>query len=119
MATTALDSAFLEDVTRGLEGVEAGRDAAVDRDLQEDFLDLILGEAVVQRAVNVQLQLRPAVERRQDGEVQHRAGFLGQPRPRPDIARAILRGDVLEGYIEDVRRGLGVITTVVTVTYLE
>src|SRR5436190_17300451 len=57
------DPTFLEHAARDLEGVEAGRDAAIDRDLQEDLLDLLLGEAVVQRTVDVQLELGAAVQR--------------------------------------------------------
>src|SRR6266446_443600 len=100
LRTTALDPTFLEDVAGGLEGVEAGRDAAIDGDLQEDLLDLLLGEAVGQRAVDMQLELGPAIERRQHGEVQHRTRLLRQARACPDIAPAILGGDVLERHHE-------------------
>src|SRR6185312_9193020 len=94
LRTEMSDATFLEDAACGLEGIEAGRDAAIDRDLQEDLLDLLLGEAVVQRAVDMQLELGAAVERRQHGEVQHRAALFGEARSRPGIAPAILGGDV-------------------------
>src|SRR5262249_45862724 len=105
-------AAFLEHVARRLEGVEAGRDAAVDRDLQEDLLDLLLGEAVVQRTVDVQLELGRAVERGQHGEVQHRARLLRQAGTRPDIAPAVFRGDVLERHHEVVGARHGVVDIV-------
>src|SRR3954464_14253399 len=102
-ARTAMSEAtVLEHVARGLEGVEAGRDTAIDRDLQEDLLDLLLAEAVGQRAVDVQLELRPAVQRREHREVQHRARLLGQAGSRPDVTPAIFGGDVLERHHEVV-----------------
>ena len=46
---TSVDKAhLLEDVPGDAETVEAGRHAAIDRDLQEDFAQFGLGDAVVE-----------------------------------------------------------------------
>src|ERR1700744_5721013 len=44
------------------ETVDPGGNAGIDRDLQEDFLDLVLGQTVFQRRLDVQLQLMRAIQ---------------------------------------------------------
>src|SRR5256712_12740944 len=66
-----------------------GGHAAVDRGLQQDLLDLVLGEAVVQGAVEMELQLMLLAERGQHAEVQHRAHLARQPGPVPDVVPAV------------------------------
>ena len=56
------------------------RHAAVDRDLQEHFLDLFLGQAVVERAADVELELVLLAERAQHAEVEDRAHLARQAR---------------------------------------
>src|ERR1700732_18477 len=53
---------LLERLARNAEAVDPGRHAGIDRDLEEDFLDLVLGEAVFQGRLDVQLQLMRAIE---------------------------------------------------------
>src|SRR6185437_644283 len=53
---------FLEGLAGIAKTVDSGGDAGIDRDLQEDFLDLVLGQPVLQRRLDVQFQLMRAVE---------------------------------------------------------
>src|SRR4051794_27477072 len=48
---------FVERLARIPEGIDSRGDAAIDADLQQDLLDLVLGHAVLQSALDVQLQL--------------------------------------------------------------
>src|SRR5947208_2023631 len=66
-----------------------GGHAAVDRGLQQDLLDLVLREAVVQGAVEMELELMLLAERGQHAEVQHRAHLARQPGPVPDVVPAV------------------------------
>src|ERR1700682_3244743 len=45
---------LVESLARVPERIDAGGDAAIDADLKQDFLDLVLGDAVLQRALDVQ-----------------------------------------------------------------
>src|SRR5579859_2369804 len=54
---------FLERLPRIAKRVNAGRDAAINRDLKQDLLDLFLGEPVLQCALHMQLELVRPVER--------------------------------------------------------
>src|SRR5262245_56127550 len=80
---------FLEYFPGGAERDHGRRHAAVDRDLQEHFLDLVLGEAVVQRAADMELELVLLAERAQHAEVENRARLARQPRPVPDVVPAV------------------------------
>src|SRR3954468_10671684 len=64
---------FLEGVARDAEAVDPSRNAAIDGDLQEDLLDLLLGKAVFQRRLDVQLQLMGAVERADHRQIDNAA----------------------------------------------
>src|ERR1700754_2320042 len=83
----------LLDLSKGLtgdaEGIHTGGNPAIDRDLEEDFADLVLADAVGQCAFDMHLQLVRAVERAQHGEVQHAAGFLRQGLEAPDGSPAV------------------------------
>src|SRR5438477_11248539 len=54
---------------RRFECVEASWDAAVNRGVDENFLDLIDGNAVVERTANMKFHFRRAVQRREHGEI--------------------------------------------------
>ena len=54
---------FLERLARRPEAVNARRNPAIDRDLKKYLLDLILGETVFQRGLDMQLQLMRPIER--------------------------------------------------------
>src|SRR5262245_52318220 len=56
-STGLLNPRFLHGLARDPEAVERRRQAAVDRDLEKDLADLLLGEAVVERAADMELQL--------------------------------------------------------------
>ena len=77
----------LEDLDRDLHAVERGRHAAIDRRLQNDLLDLLAGDAVVERATDMKPDLVGAVQRGQEGEVEEAARAPVEPgtapRPRP------------------------------------
>ncbi|MNV57851.1 hypothetical protein D3C71_1502000 [compost metagenome] len=73
--------------------------------MQQDFLDLFHRHAVVQRALDVQLDLGRTVQRRQHRQVQHAARLLFQAGPPPGVAPAPFGGDVLKGHHEVVGAG--------------
>src|SRR5688572_1323843 len=54
---------FRESLARDARRVDARRDAAVHRDLQDDLADLLARETVVQRGLHVQLQLVGTIQR--------------------------------------------------------
>src|SRR5690606_18911129 len=70
------------------ERLERGGDAAVDRRLQQRFLDLLLGGAVGDRPAHVHAQLVVAAERGEHDEVEQAAGAPVQAGPAPDVAPA-------------------------------
>src|SRR5260221_4656849 len=79
----------LEDLLGAAEGGHRCGHAAIDGGLQEDLLDLVLGEAVVEGAADVQLELVLLAERAQHAEVQHRARFARQPGTVPDVVPTV------------------------------
>src|SRR5262245_18567036 len=81
---------LVERFTRVTECVDAGGNTAIDGDLKQDLLDLFLGEAVLQRALDVQLQLVGPVERAEHGEVDDAARAAIEARSRPQRAPAEL-----------------------------
>src|SRR6516165_3578920 len=78
---------LLEGLARVAEGVDPRRHAAIDRDLQQDFLDLVPGQAVLQRALDVQLQFVGPVERAEHRKIYGAPGSRIEPRPRPQCAQ--------------------------------
>jgi hypothetical protein len=58
-ATVSLAFDFLERLARVSEGIDSGRDAAIDGNLKQYLLDLVLREPVLQGSFDVQLQYRP------------------------------------------------------------
>src|SRR6266550_6501735 len=76
------------------ERIDAGRDAGIDRDLHEDFADLVLGQPVGQRAADVQLQLVRPVEDRDHRQIEHRALLAREARTAPARAPAIFRDEL-------------------------
>ena len=98
--------AFLDQhLMRRLEGVEPGGDAAIGRRVQQGRLDLLDRHAVGQRALDVQLDLRRAVQRGQHRQVQQAAGLAVERRVAPGPAPGDGGGGALEGHHEVV--GLG------------
>ena len=99
---------FGEHFARDAETVDAGGHAGIDRDLHEDFADLVLGDAVGQRALDVRAQFVRPVEDRDHGEVEHAAGLARQFLAAPDRAPAIFGEQFLERLVEvvDVLQGV-------------
>src|SRR5258708_39300292 len=79
----------LEDFFRAAEGGDRGRHAAVDRDLEEHLLDLVLREPVVEGAADVQLQLVLLAEGAQHAEIEDRARLARQAGTVPDVVPAV------------------------------
>src|SRR6185436_13939570 len=75
-------------LARVAEGVDARRDAAIDGNLEQDLLDLVLGDAVLQGALDVQLQFLRTAERAEHRQVDDAAGAAVQARPGPQRAPA-------------------------------
>src|ERR1043166_4067196 len=96
---------LLERLARQPEVLDPGGYAAIDRDLQQHLGDLLLGDAVLDRALHVRLELVMAVERREHGEVEHAARAPVETGPVPDRAPAIFGDEVLHRPIEVVGRG--------------
>src|ERR1700730_3836362 len=89
MKPTVAATLVLEDLFGAAESDHRGRHAAVDRDLQEHFLDLVLGEAVVERAADMQLELVLLAERAEHPEVEDRARLARQAGTVPDVVPAV------------------------------
>src|ERR1043166_10259764 len=96
---------LLERLARQPEVLDARGYAAIDRDLQQHLGDFLLGDAVLDRALHVRLELVMAVERGEHGEVEHAARAPVEAGPVPDRAPAILGDEVLHRAIEVVRGG--------------
>src|SRR6266481_4364486 len=91
------------------ESIDAGRHAAIDRDLHEHLAYFLLCGAVGQRAPNMGLEFVRAVERAQHREVEKTAGLVRKAVAAPDIAPAIFRREVLHWTIEVVGRRDGLV----------
>src|ERR1700730_2936617 len=93
-----------EDLARLAEGGDASRHAAINRDLQKHFADLLARHAVVERALDVDLQLMGPVERANHRQVDQAPRLERQPLAVPAPAPAIFRGELLHRHVEVVRR---------------
>src|SRR5262245_31184629 len=72
---------LLEGLARITEGVDAGGNAAINGDLEQDLLDLLLGQSVLQSAFHVQLQFVRPVQRAEHGQIDDRARAPVDPGP--------------------------------------
>src|SRR5579883_184462 len=103
---------FLEELARGAERVDGGGGAGVAADLDEDLGDLLLSDAVAQRAAQVRAQLVRPVEDRDHREVEHAARLARQAFAAPHGAPAIFVEDVLQWLVEIVHilhRGIDIL----------
>src|SRR5690242_17940658 len=82
---------LVERLTRVAEGIDAGGHAAIDSHLKQDFLDLVLGESVLQRALDMQFQFMRPIQRTEHRQIDDAAGSLVHARPGPQRAPAELR----------------------------
>src|SRR5262249_4246130 len=98
----------LDDRLGVAEAIDAARDAAIDRDLDQHRADFVRRHAVVERAADVGLELLHAAERSDHAEIEDRALARLQRVVAPRLAPAILRDDTLEVAVEvvDVRHRL-------------
>src|SRR3954464_11230110 len=78
------------------ERVDAGRNARVDRHVDEDLTDLLLGEPIGQRPADMQFEFMRAVEDRNHCEIEHAALFLRDPFTAPAGTPAVLADELLE-----------------------
>src|SRR6266849_1095371 len=85
-----------EPLARAAERLDRGRNAGVDRELDEHLADLLLADPVAQRAADVELELVRLVQRAEHGEVEQAAGFFRQLLAAPYRAPAIFGHEFLE-----------------------
>ena len=78
------------------ERLDAGRDAGVDRDLDQRVAQLVEGAAVAERTPEVGLELLGPVQRGEEAEVVEAALAVGQRRAAPHPAPAVLGDELLE-----------------------
>jgi hypothetical protein len=71
-------------------------DTAVDRDLQQDFANLVLAAAVLQRTAQVDAQLVRPVQRARHGQREQAAHLAGNRLAPPDLAIRILIDQLLQ-----------------------
>jgi hypothetical protein len=89
--------AFLgEHLLGDLEGVERCGRAAIRAAVQEDLADLLLRHAVVERALEMELELVRAVDRGEDRKIEHAADLRRQALAHPGGAPHVLGDVVLE-----------------------
>src|SRR5579871_1911504 len=80
-----------------------GGHAAIDRLLQQYFLDVVGGEAALgERRAHMQAELVPLPERDHGADHQHPPRALVEMRPRPDLAPGVAGDEVLEVGVEGV-----------------
>src|SRR6202040_1638936 len=94
---------LLERLAGDAERVDPARDAGIDRDLGHHLADLVLGHAVPERALDMQLQFVRAIEDADHGDVEHAAGLAREAVAAPGGAPAIFSDELLERTIEIVR----------------
>src|SRR5829696_3699580 len=85
-----------EHALRDREGAVRGRDAAVDRALEQDLLDLVLAEAVAQGGVDVHLELLEVAVSDERGERDGAAGAAVEAGAVPDLVPGVAGDQVLE-----------------------
>src|SRR6185295_5794671 len=98
---------FCECFARDAHRVDAGRYAAVDGDLQQDFADLLARDTIRERTLDVDLELMRSVERADHREVDEAAVATLETGSAPDATPAILRGEFLHGATEVIGTGEG------------
>src|SRR5262249_32743442 len=76
--------------------VDRGRDAAVDGRVHQDLAQLVLGDPVIDGALDVPPDLLGASEGDQHGDREHAAGAAGNALAPPDRAEAVPRHQLLE-----------------------
>src|SRR5215218_5810769 len=81
---------FVERLARVAECVNPRRDSAVHGDLKQNLLDLVFGKAVLQRALDMQLQLMRPVEGAEHREIDDAARASIHAWPGPQRAPAKL-----------------------------
>src|SRR4051794_35003089 len=86
-----------EDLTSSAKAVDRGRHTRVDGDLQEDLPDLVTGDAVGQRGLDVRAQFMWPVEYRCHGQIQHAARLAAQAVAPPHRTPAVLGDEILQG----------------------
>src|ERR1700689_5916400 len=80
--------------------------AAIDRLLQEDFLDIVGREAAFrQRGAHMQAEFIPLAERYHGADHQHAPGPLVEMRPGPDFTPGMARDQVDELAVERIPAG--------------
>ena len=78
-----------------------GGHAAIDRLLQQDFLDVVRRNAALgQGRAHVQANFIPLAERHHGADHQYAAGAFVEMRPRPDLAPRMTRDEVDEVGVE-------------------
>src|SRR5437764_13179664 len=99
------NSGLLEGLASQAEMLDPRRHTAIDRDLQQYLGDFLSGHAVLERTLDVRLELVVSVERGQHREVEHAARAPIEAGSIPDRAPAIFGDEVLQRPIEIVGRG--------------
>src|SRR6266702_5296323 len=100
----SLNAQLFEDFLRDAEAVHGRRDAAVDRDLQEHFFDIVFRQAICQRASNMRPDLVRTIERGKHGQVTQTSGLSIQTRAAPDLAPTVLGEQFLQRPVEIIGR---------------
>src|SRR5256885_2972779 len=94
-----------EDFLGQMEGVIGCRHTAVNRRLQQHFLDLIAGDTVVECGADVQPEFVRPVQRHHHRHRDQAAGVPRQARAGPYLAPGIARDQFLEFLVEGVAAG--------------
>src|SRR5262245_55127426 len=102
LSCATLHAHFLEDFPGDPEIVHPGRNAAIDGDLQENFLNLLFADAVCECATYVELDLVRTIQGCEHRQVEHASGLLGQSWTSPDFAPTVLRDQFLQRHAEVV-----------------
>src|SRR6266508_6384768 len=92
------------------EGMIAHRHAAIDRLLQNNFLDVVARESALdERGAQVHAEFLPPADRHHGANDKHAAGALVEMRSRPDLAPGAAGDEILPLGVEGIPVGIGAI----------
>src|ERR1700683_4425991 len=100
---------FCKDFLREMERRVRRRHAAINRALQQHFLNFIARDLVVQRGAHVHAKFVAAIERYHHGKRQQAARVAREARARPDFAPSVACNQILERLAEGILGGFGIV----------
>src|SRR4051812_2779420 len=83
-------------LARDAKGIDRRRHSGIDRDLQENLANFVLGDAIGERSADMRLQLMRTVEDRDHRQIEHAAGLQRQAFAPPYGTPTIFSHEILQ-----------------------